>query len=176
LIHLAKKLRHPVLFRECYIHLIGNFIDLQLFRGELLRRDDAIWKLLHAGHAILERRMLKVNQAIFSLMKVDEYWYMDWNTVRLKVEEGADPDQTCVFYQALRQQLRARPAGIVYRDPENVRGALDNLLFALDKLLENNLVLDQSGYNAGEGTYSLSFLCANIADEDMPWNSDEIDF
>ena len=165
-----------MLFRECYVHIIGNFVDLLSFNGERLKRDDAIWNLLRAGYVRLGRKMLEANQAIFSLMKVDEHWYMDWNTVRLKVEEGAHPDQTCVFYHALRQQLRARPAGIVYRDPESVRRALNTLFIALDKLLENNLVLDQSGYNAGEGPYSLSFLCAKIADKYMPWNSDEIDF
>ncbi len=113
---------------------------------------------------------------MFSLMKVDEYWYTDWDTVRLKVKDGADPDQTCVFYQTLRQQLSARSPYVGYRDPEGVRRARKNLFAGLDKLLENNLVLDQSGYNAGEGPYALSFLCANIADEDMPWNSEEIDF
>lgn len=176
LIQVAKKLRHPVLFRECYIHLIGNFVDLQLFDGELLKKDDPIWSLVCAGHAMLERKILKVNQAMFSLMKVDEYWYMDWDTVRLKVKDLADPDQTCVFYQTLRQQLSARPPYVVYRDPEGVRRARKNLFTGLDKLLENNLVLDQSGYDAGEGPYALTFLCANIADEDMPWDSEEIDF
>jgi hypothetical protein len=178
LIQVVKKLRRSVLFRECYIHIVGNFVDLQCFSDEmkLLKKDDAIWSLVCTGHAKLERRILKANQAMFSLMKVDEYWYMDWDTVRLKVEDGADPDQTSVFYQALRQRLRARSASVVNRDPEGVRRARNNLFIALDKLLANNLVLDQFGYNAGEGPYKLSFLCANIADEEMPWNSEEIDF
>jgi hypothetical protein len=167
-----------VLFRECYVHIVGNFSDLQLFSDEmeLLKEDDVIWNLLCAGHAKLERKILKANQAMFSLMKVDEYWPMDWDTVRLKVKDGANPDQTCVFYQALRQQFRAKPASVVYRDPDGVRRARENLFFALDKLLENHLVLNQSGYNAGEGPYALSFLCADIADGEMPWNSEEIDF
>jgi hypothetical protein len=171
-------LRHSVLFRECYVHCVGNFNDLQLFSDdiELLKKDDVLWNLLCAGHAKLERKILLANQAMFSLMKVDEYWPMDWDAVRSKVLEGAEPDKTCVFYQALRQQLRARPASIVHRDPEGVRRGRQNLFAALDKLLENNLVLDQSGYNVGEGPYGSSFLCAKIADEEMPWNSEDVDF
>ncbi len=120
-IQFAKKLRHSVLFRECYIHIVGNFLDLQHNEHiELLRKDNAIWKLLWTGHAKLERTILKANQAMFSLIKVDEYWYTDWETVRLTVEDGADPDETSVFYQALYQKLHLRPAYVTYRDPEGV--------------------------------------------------------
>lgn len=177
MIQVAKKLRHSVLFRECYIHIVGNFHDSDyLDEMENLKKDDAIWNLIVAGHAKLQRKILMVNQAMFALMKVDEYWYADWDMVRMKVNGDVDPDQMCIFYQKLRQQLRARPAYIVYREPEGVRAAQTDLFTALDKLLKNNLVLDQSGYNAGEGPYAFSFLCANIADEHMPWNAEEIDF
>lgn len=45
--------------------------------------------------------------------------------------------------------------------------ARSRLLSTLDDLLRSNLVLDQTGWNAGEGPYEYYFLCADIPDEKM---------
>jgi hypothetical protein len=43
-------------------------------------------------------------------------------------------------------------------------------------LLENNLKLSKGMEGAGQGVYKDCFLCAEIEDEDLPWNPLEIDF
>ena len=47
---------------------------------------------------------------------------------------------------------------------------------ALKKLLMSNLSLDRSGDEASAGIYTSSFLCADIPDEDLPWDSSELDW
>ncbi len=43
-------------------------------------------------------------------------------------------------------------------------------LIDASKLLTNNLVLHGRDYLAGEGDYQDWFLCAEISDEDLPWD------
>ncbi|CZR63412.1 uncharacterized protein PAC_13309 [Phialocephala subalpina] len=47
---------------------------------------------------------------------------------------------------------------------------------SLKAVMVNNLVLDKSGCGAGEGPYLTYLLCANIKDEDLPWDRDEVDW
>jgi len=51
-----------------------------------------------------------------------------------------------------------------------------NVMEALRVLLENNLVLDRKGGMAGEDEYRHGFLCAEISDSELPWNSEEEDW
>jgi hypothetical protein len=53
---------------------------------------------------------------------------------------------------------------------------LNSLQDALRDLLVNNLVLDRTGYAAGEGDYESYFLCANVEEEEMPWDKGEVDW
>jgi hypothetical protein len=79
-----------------------------------------------------------------------------------KYSNDLRPEETSEFYQALSQQLRGE-----HRSPERPAATIarKDLLSAQDKLLDNNLGLDQTGCNAGEGPYTWHFLCANITDE-----------
>jgi len=38
------------------------------------------------------------------------------------------------------------------------------------------LVLDRTGFGAGEGPYHDTYLCAELEDEDMPWDAAEFDW
>lgn len=42
--------------------------------------------------------------------------------------------------------------------------------------MKNNLVLDAKGVQAGQGKYKDYFLCLEISDEDLPWNTEETDW
>jgi hypothetical protein len=76
-----------------------------------------------------------------------------------------------VFYRDLKQRFE----GI---DPSSwfERETATQLKSALKYLLRNSLILDPTGTNAGEGPYSRYFLCTQVKDKDMPWDSSEVDW
>ena len=45
----------------------------------------------------------------------------------------------------------------------------------LNLLMENHLLLDHSGYGAGQGRFTY-FLCTELADEDLPWDIDQFEW
>lgn len=47
---------------------------------------------------------------------------------------------------------------------------------ACEELLQNNLVLDRTRLNSGEGLYMWEFLCAEVEDKDFLWDTSEIDW
>lgn len=77
------------------------------------------------------------------------------------------PTQNAKFYRS----LKAEDASHDHEDWEQ-------LGTALSRLLTNNLVLDQTGFGAGDdgGLCNRPFLCAEISDEDLPWDPSEIDW
>jgi hypothetical protein len=46
----------------------------------------------------------------------------------------------------------------------------------LKRLMRDELVLDHSKCDPGEGPHRYYLLCAEIADEDMPWDSEQVDW
>jgi hypothetical protein len=74
------------------------------------------------------------------------------------------------FFKAPKEQMQRQQAS------NSDFWVFEILSSAVDKLMVNTLVLDQTGWAAGEGGYQDYFLCADIFDEDMPWNPDAIDY
>lgn len=56
------------------------------------------------------------------------------------------------------------------------RGIPDSYEPLLKPLVKNNLCLDRSGEVSGQGSYAQYFLCADISDEDLPWNVHQDDW
>jgi hypothetical protein len=89
---------------------------------------------------------------------------------RINVVDGAQvgapetPEGGRQFYSKLMVYMRQKPKyrGTPFKD-------------AISGLLENNAILGD-GHWEGEELGSDYFLCANIKDEDMPWDSAEIDW
>jgi hypothetical protein len=77
------------------------------------------------------------------------------------------PTQNAKFYRSLKVE-----------DANHHHEDWEQLGTALSRLLASNLVLDQTVFGAGdgEGLCNRSFLCAEISDEDLPWDSSEIDW
>jgi hypothetical protein len=46
----------------------------------------------------------------------------------------------------------------------------------LHSILQNELVLDRTRYETGNDGAAECFLCAAIADEDLPWDPEEVDW
>lgn len=168
LIFVAKKLRHTVLFRECFIHLVGNLQDEDYLGDTVLnlKNDKELWLLLTEGYARMCQLLLKAHQA-FVISTVQRYWSPQQPLPKIRDEA---PEESAAFFKALKEQLQ----GQIARGVEDLH--IRNLHAAVDKLMINNLVLDQTGYGSGEGPYKWCFLCADVPDDEMPWNPNETDY
>ncbi|PMD62646.1 uncharacterized protein K444DRAFT_524777, partial [Hyaloscypha bicolor E] len=158
IIFAAKKLRHPILFRECFIHLVSSLHDFYSLSLPALRNDKDLWLVLTEGKSSLRKKILQTQHFVL-MMCLDRH---------------------------LEEDLRLVMA--YFRKPEYCSSGFRQLLAILDKkkhfraiesieeVLQNNLVLDQTNFGAGEGPYTKRYLCAELADDDMPWDAAESDW
>ncbi|KAE8442587.1 hypothetical protein EG329_003074 [Mollisiaceae sp. DMI_Dod_QoI] len=158
LLILAMKLRHPILFREAFIHVVGRW-DPSKMMGIVQENSELMRLVMRESHAIYIRTMdtqlvLLRNRDEAALargiLNDDESETMDAKFYRAIMERLQDDDPWYVGYQELRKPL--------------------------DALLQNNLMLDHNGSLPGMYPYEDCFLCANVSDEEMPWNRDEVDW
>ena len=164
----AKKLRHPVLFRECFIHLVARLHDDDFLSIWLpaLRQDKDIWSLLNAGKSNLRQTILRAQHAILlaaiagRLEKCLEELIMS--------DFYGDPEDSASFYKSFFNRRKQ------YR--RDYYEGVDETFASVAKLLQSNLVLDRTGFGAGEGPYHDTYLCAELEDEDMPWDAAEFDW
>lgn len=176
LIIVAKKLRHAVLYRECFIHLVGLWPPghpdlLSQPEIDLLKRDKRLWRLLSDGYANLNQRILKVHHKLLNLVlrrTISFHALVELLPGRLMT----DPQESADAFRTLRIELAKLRAEVNMSGNVN----LEELSTLVDDLMVNNLVLDQTGYDVGEGPFETIFLCADIGDEVMPWDSEETDY
>jgi hypothetical protein len=156
----AKKLRHPVLFRECFIHLVARLHDDDFLSIWLpaLRQDKDLWSLLNAGKSNLRQMILRAQHAILMAARAGHLEFGLEGPIM--TEFYGDPDDCAGLYKGFfdrRQQMWCD----YYED-------VDETFAPVAKLLESNLVLDRTGFGAGEGPYHDTYLCAELKDEDKP--------
>jgi hypothetical protein len=165
-IGICRKETAAVLFRECFVHIIGHWaVDDEYMTGlDTVEKDPILCGLVTKAYSQLCATLLDVNQTILllsirhpSIIKNGAFMDLDSNLL---------PAQNAKFYRSLKVE-----------DANHQHEDWEQFATALSRLLGSNLVLDQSGFGAGddEGLYNRSFLCAEISDEDLPWNPSEID-
>jgi hypothetical protein len=183
-IFVAKKLRHPVLFRECFVHLVARLHDQDYMEKSLpnLRADNDIWRLLIEGQSRLRRRILQTQQYVL-MSRLTSGYKLDLKTFGSgqfdysKHPERLDcdnPEESASFFRCLLEEYK--PFSIRAKDPWFEDEKLGDLLFHLESLLESKLVLDRTGFGAGQGPYESCFLCTDLSDADMPWDSAQVDW
>ena len=79
-----------------------------------------------------------------------------------------DPEDSASFYKSFFDRRKQ------YR--RDYYEGVDETFASVAKLLQSNLVLDRTGFGAGEGPYHDTYLCAELEDEDMPWDAAEFDW
>lgn len=60
----------------------------------------------------------------------------------------------------------------VYRALDKISNE-EEVEYRMEPILRNNLKLDTSRIEPGEGKYSEFFFCADIEDDDLPWDHSE---
>jgi hypothetical protein len=163
----AKKLRHPVLFRECFIHLVAILHDVSC--PESLCQDKDLWQLLNAGKSDLRQMIIQAQHAML-LASIDGLLEPGLQSSMMDAFRE-DPESATGFYRGFLDHREQTTASIAsYLDE------VQNEFAPVAKLLRSNLTLDRTGFRAGEGPYHYTFLCAELEDEDMPWDASEFDW
>jgi hypothetical protein len=146
-------------------HLLGSGHDSLWMKRELpyLEEDGVLWRLLSEGYAAICKKIPLASQDLLLNLLDPEFRIQNLDLL----DQGFDPEANAAFYQALKLQVGGD--GRV-REPREV------LLSSLDNLLKNNLMLDLTRCNAGGGQHEDYFLCADVPDEKMPWDTEESDW
>lgn len=186
---LAMKLKHRLLFREALIHVVSTWKGYdRMFEGKYR----LICTVTKAYNGVCEK-VLKVNQEVFAVLAREQ----DGAYARMKedvyaVLQGMDRSESLMgnrlLYERLRVQVAEKRDFAGYLpDPHKVQKAevqetLKGLRDSLRVLLSSKLALERTfgGMMGAEGELEedlkMSFLCADIEDEDLPWDLDEEDW
>jgi hypothetical protein len=161
IIFAAKKLRHPILFRECFIHLVSALHGFYSLSLPALRNGKDLWLVLNEGKSTLRGKILQAQHCVLMIC-------LDRN-----LEEDLRLDIRNAYCQKSGGycSLRFRQLLAILDEKKHFRA-----IRSIQELLQNNLALDRTNFGAGEGPYSERYLCAELADEDMPWDAAESDW
>ncbi|KAG0652444.1 hypothetical protein D0Z07_0338 [Hyphodiscus hymeniophilus] len=166
LIHAAYKLRHPILFRECLIHVVGQWQSITDEQMRNLEENIAIYRLIVREVTYNCRMIMEASQKVMRLL-----------SERCPIQIGREDYPGSGIDNP--ELLRAVHTGLLKLEnpKERHQNIIEVLKADIKGLLTNNLFLDRSGFAAGEdGPHRFYFLCAYISDEEMPWDAESIDW
>ena len=167
LIYVAKKLWHPILFRECFVHIVGHWaVDDQYMTGfDTIERDPILCGLVTKAIQPIVCYPLGCQPDHFALSV--RYHSVIKNGAPMDLDKDKLLTRNAKFYRSLKVE-----------DANHHHEDWEQLGTALSRSPASNLVLDQTVFGAGddEGLCNGSFLCAEIPDEDLPWDPSEIDW
>ena len=158
LLPLAYKLRQPLLFRECMIHVVGSLKDDcgRLYDNQVL--DNAV-KVQYG------RLCHKIAMTFYRLNFCSQNLY----------DKGAKADaQEAIpsYCNDFTPTSSMRFFRHVYYHSYKLNAVKERVMETIAPLLENNLKLDASHGKLGE----TRFLCLEIDEEDLPWDLTETDW
>jgi len=172
----AAKLRHKVLFREALVWVVADWRD-PAFRekgGLSNPRLRQVARCVYGEIAtMVSRSTSKVLDGFLTPGCTDWLKSFGKGVIDPQSEEHWDGEQEYLT-DRLPLSLPKFFRNIVNNDINIDGRTLDPL--CLSDLLRNNLVLDQAGRVAGWGDEEDCFLCAEIEDEDLPWDPEEHDW
>jgi hypothetical protein len=173
LIFAAQKLRNPVFFRECFIHVVGQWQDLlTTSQRERLEENSDIFRLIMKEFSEVCKSVIEADHHLMIALARHEISLGAQVAILENFDYGIKNPK---FYKAVQQIWDLQEV----EDADDDAFGTENMSELEDKLriiLQNELVLDNSGCGPGEGGYESYVLCATIRDEDMPWDATQIDW
>ena len=168
---LAAKLRNSTLFRESLIWVLGPWGDECWEQLE----DPKLKKIAKIARHELSHKIAKVQEAIIRAIEAAaddsslEYFteYLRDAAIEAR-EEGPEYLSMPRYFLKLHEKLEAGYVCLDFNDT-----GVDEV--SLDVLMESNLVLEQQ-QQAGKLDACDHFLCVSIDDEDLPWDTTEMDW
>jgi hypothetical protein len=169
----AAKLRHKVLFKDALVWVVGNW-RYPAFK-EL--SDRKLRQVARCAYGEIATKVASSSSSIFIGFTAvdDEIWP---ESFRNSICEPQETWRVIREYLAYTEQINF--PSFFHRIFEREDLPLDVSMSDLNipGLLRNNLVLDRSPRSPGEsdGEDEEYFLCAEIEDEDLPWDLEEFDW
>jgi hypothetical protein len=167
----AAKLRNALLFRESLIWVVGPH------RNPLFRTisDAHLRMVARCVHGEISSEINIVNENL--LQEFADDWDSEWENE--KDAKFLSTVNDCALLGQFEGGVTKALAVPAYYQSfvTQAEEILDNKKAELLRgLLRSNLILDRGVYEAGEGDLMDNFLCAKIADEDLPWDITETDW
>jgi hypothetical protein len=154
----AHKLRHKVLFQECYIHALGPQSHPRYYHQ---LSDEVLRDFIEKKRGLLGTQVLRAYNTIVRLASG-----LIW-----PISDAIDPKQflnfapDCVFGNDI---LYPKFFRLCY---EHIVNNYDNgqVYCLFSQLLENKLALNKDAV-AGVGDFADFFLCCELKDDELPWD------
>ena len=170
---------------------------------DLIKDHPKIWKLAKNAHECICAKIDTVNQAIAKIIGYDDgnrptetklelampqaqrLVVADRAQYHMRMWSGSDFKTFASYYRSLLEDpfeitkvhIRDNCAWyLISKGKECSDDIAKQVHAAVRPLFEKNLVLDDSDDGAGQGIYKDCFLCAEISDEDLPWDVDQIEW
>jgi hypothetical protein len=162
----AAKLRNALLFRDCLICLTGPWSEPE-YEGLL---DPRLKKIARRSYAEIGVKVAHAER------KITEHRFQEVVNGKRHVDKAYT---SVALNNAPFREIEGIYLPSIYRDLSKSDSKERNFSFIpiLRELLENKLVLGGRGNQLlGCGDLYDYFLCAEIKDEDLPWDSNEIDW
>ncbi|TVY78172.1 hypothetical protein LSUE1_G004187 [Lachnellula suecica] len=169
LLEASFRLRNKLLFRECFVHVMGPWSKPRYHN----LKEQKLKDLAARAEADLKSRLLEI-QLQLVVLSMNSKNTLDYGPGFQAGSEFRDDMITAISQSSLLGKDNKLLLAGYYRClfqheyKRFDRGEKAKLL--LKPLLGNKLVLDRSGVNAGEGKYSDSFLCFELSDAELPWD------
>lgn len=172
LLIIAYKLRHPVLFREMLVWVVSLWCGhVERTWTEILRKEHPL--LLNAimlAHYRVLRKQSVVQLSITGYRtdtSCDFCGYDDKACANWPSELSSEllsPTELAFYFRELVHQLR----NANLEDP--------TIIEQLQTVLHSNLVITSGNPVAGASPHAYQFLCAEISDEELPWDRTQLDW
>ncbi|TGO08200.1 hypothetical protein BTUL_0221g00170 [Botrytis tulipae] len=157
LIESAYKLRQPLLFRDCVIYIAGTMQPMSrlFYQDKNLNTQQALQQVLMAVRNKIFENHLEAQEAMYTKASSSGELFKTMKEISVKVLEQ-DFFHQPYFYRKLLDRE-------------------EEFFEDLNYVLSGNLQLDSSAM-AGVGYYDDHFFCADLSDEDLPWDTTETDW
>lgn len=158
----AHRLRHKVLFKEAFIHVLGpwskpRYTNLQ---------DVDLYNMADTAHRSMKDDVLNIYQAILQVFSDPKRYgpEISKQIANVAIESRDASGRVCV-------PLYFRK---IYDLSPKKQAAEDWLDKVLEPILAKKLVLDKTEYGSGEGRYRDFFLSVDVGP--LPWDKNDIDW
>jgi hypothetical protein len=169
LLEAATKLRNPLLFRECLVWVVSPWLDREDLSEEIT--DPELEKIVFNVYNQIRTKVAEAQEAIQELVGASLATAAAHQRGPQQIEKlrGWIEEATLTSYSRVTGRiLLPHYFHMLYK--KGLGSDIAN--GALSAVFANNLVFS-SQLEAGNGFYKEQFFCAEIADEDLPWDIDE---
>jgi hypothetical protein len=164
MIELAFKLRNAALYRQCLIHAMGPWTQPKYLKIN----NQSLKAIASTSHQRLTETVFRVQNYILALLAIrDSGLVTSFQQAKLAAASSclkrppSNPPSLILprFYRTL------------YQRPEIEVGT--EFKQAIEPLMQSNSQFDSKISQSGHGKYFEYFLCLEIGDEDLPWDTTE---